>query len=781
MERRNNNDDDRTPPKPTNPNIFDDEYALDPDEDTFNPFGIADGYRPPNVVAEARKEERRPAERNHDESPTPRPSLSGSYRSEPNVRRVTSRSSTAKPSYIREAAWSDGRSGGNHTRAISSQTTAQHRASVSSTGSFVTMATSEGPLETGPSHPYGMYPQNTVARSASVTTSSAGRQPHRSSSVQRPMHPYGMYRQNVVESPDEPSPAPAPSPAPVPAPVAIPVGFPGLSTGYHRQIGPDGEEQDIIGPDGHTEQLPPYTRYPEEGHTKTAMAAEGSATPVVTPVPAPPVIPLPIDSPPVEVPPPASQERSRAADDNIRDASPDSSNSEEQGLSEKIEPKPTGWKRWSNKKLWGKVPLGLIILLFVLVIVFAIILGAAIGTVVGKAKKAEGKHYPKPPYDDPSEPQVSRTTNTMFDASPYPTPPSMLPELPVGAFALPLGTPQESSSNCLPVANQLPAWSCKLSMIPLLLTVNTTFHKGDALAMRVASIDPFIKPDGGIQYGVQPPSLGMNILQLVLDQDFRQYGAAWHFQKTYDKVVVLDPDEFAAGAGLRARQPNWEPERNGDPWGNGGNGPQSTGVPTSKTKYGHRIQVQPGDTPWFCVWNQTFIEGYIYVQNSSAASFTAFPTGGFPGGPPPFLPPQTAASDGSKSTAAPSVTGGPPEAQSTALSRRGDGDYPRLAPYPRIVKIEERRLPGSDRPYCKKMQFTTDGKLVPVLDINQQPVKIILEEDNPTMEEFFLSSDGASSSQGPTPTPTPTTPATRRQLEKRRDPTDACHCQWMFM
>ena len=42
------------------------------------------------------------------------------------------------------------------------------------------------------------------------------------------------------------------------------VGFPGQNQQYARRLGPDGEEaDDIIGPDGHTEQLPPYTRYPD--------------------------------------------------------------------------------------------------------------------------------------------------------------------------------------------------------------------------------------------------------------------------------------------------------------------------------------------------------------------------------------------------------------------------------------------------------------------------------------------------------------------------------------
>lgn len=71
----------------------------------------------------------------------------------------------------------------------------------------------------------------------------------------------------------------------------IPVGFPGRTSGYHRQQGPEGEEQDIIGVDGHTEQLPPYSEYPEDGAPKhivlageTAAVAPVSATHLTLPL-----------------------------------------------------------------------------------------------------------------------------------------------------------------------------------------------------------------------------------------------------------------------------------------------------------------------------------------------------------------------------------------------------------------------------------------------------------------------------------------------------------------
>ena len=47
----------------------------------------------------------------------------------------------------------------------------------------------------------------------------------------------------------------------------------GTSQTYQRRQGPDGEgADDLIGPDGHTEQLPPYTQYPNDLPPKERIA-----------------------------------------------------------------------------------------------------------------------------------------------------------------------------------------------------------------------------------------------------------------------------------------------------------------------------------------------------------------------------------------------------------------------------------------------------------------------------------------------------------------------------
>jgi hypothetical protein len=115
---------------------------------------------------------------------------------------------------------------------------------------------------TGPSHPYQMYSQESrLARTASMATTSTAPITERSyAGPSGPTHPYGMYPQNIVAESEAGDPPPPP-------PLAV--GFPGLNNNYQRRLGPDGEEAaGIIGPDGHTEELPPYTQYPDEAFAR---------------------------------------------------------------------------------------------------------------------------------------------------------------------------------------------------------------------------------------------------------------------------------------------------------------------------------------------------------------------------------------------------------------------------------------------------------------------------------------------------------------------------------
>lgn len=408
MGRRDSDDDGRPPRPPQNPDVFDDEYALDPDEDDFMP-SVSDGFRPAHADDPRNDRGVRAQANRHDLQGDDEPSHGHFAPSKvaegADLRRMATRNSTAKGSD------STSQGGAHHRGPTSPASPLQHRVSVSSTASFATMANSDGPFGSGPSHPYGMYPQNTMARSASIATTSTQR-PQRPMSLEHangPSHPYGLYPQNVVE--DEPAPAPVQT--------AIPVGFPGINTGFHRQIGPDGEEQDILGPFGHTEQLPPYSRYPEEGPTKASMAAEASAVPVqqernsmassndalvaeaTPPTPPSPVVPVSPLAPvaPARLPQRRPETQTGAAVLPRPATTSESASllaSSEDIVTEKIEEEEEASVKkpdWRSKRLFGRIPITVALGLLVLILLLAIVIGAVMGSLSKKseAMEQEGK------------------------------------------------------------------------------------------------------------------------------------------------------------------------------------------------------------------------------------------------------------------------------------------------------------------------------------------------------------------------------------------------------
>ena len=150
-----------------------------------------------------------------------------------------------------------------------------HREPSDASASFIPRAQSPYQGTMGPSHPYALYNQdqdNGVSRAPSNATIPIIRTPLQNySGSSGPSHPYGLYAQNTVSEEDL---ATTTLPPPLPAAVV------GPTQTYQRRMGPDGEDaDDLIGPDGHTEQLPPYTKYPNDLPPKERIP-EQAASPV---------------------------------------------------------------------------------------------------------------------------------------------------------------------------------------------------------------------------------------------------------------------------------------------------------------------------------------------------------------------------------------------------------------------------------------------------------------------------------------------------------------------
>ncbi|KAF2814101.1 uncharacterized protein BDZ99DRAFT_567784 [Mytilinidion resinicola] len=212
--------------------------------------------------------------------------------------------------------------------------------------------------------------------------------------------------------------------------------------------------------------------------------------------------------------------------------------------------------------------------------------------------------------------------------------------------------------------------------------------------------------DAGNTYGLQPPtlpSLSEDLIQLTLvdDLDDPNLGPAHHFQTTYDKVVILRADEFVSHR----------------------SGKRSFTRGVSKGK-----QIVAGDMPWFCHWDGTLIEGYLYVTSNSS---------------------QLATPTSSSSIALPS-----PSSLEEAVPNT-----------PFATKIEERRLPVNTAPgYCQQMQMLDSGDILPAVDDDGNTIVVNLKEKDPTMENFHPGSARRKKSR----------------KSKRADPENSCHCQWTW-
>lgn len=361
----------RTSCRSSNPDIFSDEFALDP-------FEISNGSGPPlregdgfvGVASTTRPHDN--AERSITQQHLPG-SIRGRSRRSTGSQRLGGRyssSSTTSPFPLQSTDIPNGAS--TPHRSISSISTS-------------TIPRTQSPYQgaTGPSQPYGLYPQDIgISRTPSTATTSTVRMPERIyTGPVGPTQPYSMYPQNTVPE-DEVSPVDGINPAPV--------GFPGLSQDYRRRFGPDGEEvADLVGPDGHTEQLPPYTRYPNDLPPKdanpsippTALSAVSPVSPIATQGNHPEASQdtLTAQDTLVAAQSNISHTRSPTVDDSSTElnqiptnapAQPDESGNFKESVSEKSK----------RRVCWDRLPIWAVVLLLLVV---GILIGSVIGGILG--------------------------------------------------------------------------------------------------------------------------------------------------------------------------------------------------------------------------------------------------------------------------------------------------------------------------------------------------------------------------------------------------------------
>lgn len=285
-----------------------------------------------------------------------------------------------------------------------------------------------------------------------------------------------------------------------------------------------------------------------------------------------------------------------------------------------------------------------------------------------------------------------------------------------------------------------------------------------------------LSPDAPLRYGPQPPQLNrLSSVSLMSDADDPSKAPAYYFQQPYDKIVILRGNQLSASPLKRGLEEE----------------DVSVKVKERQVAYRHRYKrIAPGDQPWICFWNNTILEGFIYINNNttiespnasaivSSLLESAAPSVGYL--PNPYADPSSTTSPTETVFAIPSAPlatdtyrpGYSSPTPTSGYAKRGASQptsYP--SPYPKIVKIEERRLfQNPVNPYCQRMQVLDNGLLGQVSNATGGPIIVQLTEEEPAIA--YTGSSGGS--------------GRRRSLfkdrdagEKRRRDNDPCHCEWL--
>ena len=508
---------------------------------------------------------------------------------------------------------------------------------------------------TGPSHPYGMYPQVGVTRTPSVTTTSSVRVPERPvPESSAPQHPYGLYPQNVVveEGIDNPF---------------IPVGFPGHLQTYQQTTRTDDEIADIVGPDGHTEPLPPYSRFPD-GIVPNSDESDNAN------------IIIEEDHPNGYVGPPASGTSSRSLvdDTNSRTRAVPSdgaagTNNNQPIINEKA-------NRRGARRVCCGLPVWTIVLIAAVMVICAVI-GGVIGGVLG-ANGASGGGSKKPKGapqqgNNPTTAAVVTVTATPgLDATPVPATPTNLSSPPNGQFEI-APTAHNLSRFCISDQDFKTSWAC-------LEDTSILFNVGGSGNHRTATFGNQSVPNF-FTYGAQPPIFHSPTknLKTMLDTNDVSFGPALFFYDIVDKLVIVHENAFVRDPSSSAKEA------------------------VSDTGASPESIANVGDKPWFCWWNSTILEFFMYIDEEISPD----------------------SQDNSSATASASGT-----------SSSNPDSMPQ---YPRRIKMEEKRnYPNAKTPYCQQMQVLGGGSVAPLAS-NTFEIKEIEPAPSSTMVSNSDSTDSS--------------------------------------
>lgn len=279
-----------------------------------------------------------------------------------------------------------------------------------------------------------------------------------------------------------------------------------------------------------------------------------------------------------------------------------------------------------------------------------------------------------------------------------------LPPLPTGSFDIHLLEPSFSASDCL-VESFQDAWACTIQGD---LNLNVSHGAENSTTI---SIKPSFPP-GYWRYGPQPPEV-QNVLAVLPMQDVEhtEKGPAYYFQQSFDKLVILNDDEFNDDLAKRS------------PMNNKGHADLGRRGSTSIAA------ILPPSRTWFCHWNGTLLEAFIFSQESAQES-----------SPTP------------NSTATPTPM---------KLLRRDPAPFPSPTnTYPKTIKVEERRNSLNDvGPYCEPMIIL--DRVTATRDTTRSTIQ--LNETEPTLNNLDMRRRGL----------------LEGLMGEKRDVVHGCQCKWL--
>lgn len=313
------------------------------------------------------------------------------------------------------------------------------------------------------------------------------------------------------------------------------------------------------------------------------------------------------------------------------------------------------------------------------------------------------------------------------DATPIPTP-ANLPSLPTGTFGLPFQI-NESPGACFNDTTQAQAWKCSIAnQYSMTLTINSlpSTPNGPMFDISINCNESATYENNLFFYGEQAPTISTRTaLQLVNDTLDPNRGPAWFKMMPYNKTVIVRESFLSV--------PNSQPTSSAS---SSNNNKRDSGDLTGSLSFaaagpfGRKgaMPAQAGDKPWVCTWPDTILEVFIYPnQNTSMYKISLSST---------YTPVTTTpTSTSSTSTySGMSIDGAPVTTTDTSatVASATPTQFPNAPPpYPRVVKMEERRMANSPQATCVQYQLKPEGtglKAVPNLDANGHPIQITIAE-----------------------------------------------------